>query len=110
MPFPDLVPMPDTAKGPGGIQNQFAEATGIPSNGNNTFDIPFIGLGANPSEVDPDKMKIFMIPSRVIPGVTDVSFVSLSADKTQMTLSFVQTAPGVGEARVVVQLQHSITR
>jgi hypothetical protein len=110
MPIPDLVPMPDTAKGPAGIQNQFAEATGIPSNGNNTFGIPFIGLGVNPSEVDPDKMKIFVRPSRVNPGVTDADFVALSADKTQMTMSFVQAAPGVGECRVVVQLQHSVTR
>jgi hypothetical protein len=55
-------------------------------------------------------MKIFMRPSRTAPGVLDVAFVALSADKTMMTLNFTQTAPGVGECEIVVQIQHSVTR
>jgi hypothetical protein len=110
MSFPDLVPRPSTDKGPGGIQDLFAEATGIPADGANTFMIPFIGLGVRPNEVDPDKMKIFMKPSVLAPGVTYVEFVALSADKTMLTLNFTQTAPGVGECELVVQIQHSITR
>lgn len=94
----------------------FAEATGIPADGANTFMIPFIGLGVRPDEVDPDKLKIFMnvgprtSPSALAAGVLAVEFVALSADKTMLTLNFTQTAPGVGEAEVVVQIQHSITR
>jgi hypothetical protein len=110
VPFPNLAPRPDPEKGPGGIQDLFAEATGIPSDGNNTFSIPFIALGVRPGEVDTNKMKIFMSPSRVNQGVTDVQFVALSADKTMLTLSFTQAAPGVGECELVVQIQHSVTR
>jgi hypothetical protein len=108
--FPDLQPRPDTYKAPPQIQLMFAEATGVPDDGNNTFAIPFIGLGVRPSEVDPDKMKIFVQFSQDNPGVTNAEFVSLSADKTMMTLDFTQTAPGTGECTVVVQIQHSITR
>jgi hypothetical protein len=110
MSFPDLLPKPSTDKGPGGIQDMFAEATGIPTSGNNVFAIPFIALGVRPNEVDPDKLKIFMEVSRTAPGVRDVQFVALSSDKTMMTLNFTQDAPGVGECKITVQIQHSITR
>jgi hypothetical protein len=110
MPFPDLQLKSDPAKGPGGTQQLFAEGTGVPDNGNNTFLIPFVAAGVNPAEVDPEKMKIFVDPdpTRANPGVTDARFVSLSPDRTQLTMSFVQS--GAGDCTVVVQIQWSGSR
>ena len=114
MSFPDLQLKSDPTRGPGGTQELFAEATGIPDSGDNTFGLPFVAAGVSPSEIDEEKLKIFLVfqdgNTVLTAGVTFGHFVSLSPDKTQMTFNFVQAAPGSGQARLVVQIQHSLTR
>lgn len=104
MPFPDLVRKVDLRKGPNGESVIWAEAQGVPDNGNNTFAIPFIGLGIPPGQIDEDWMTVII--QSLGPAVTTSAFVSLSADKTQMTFSFAQA--GADQAIVTVGLIHSL--
>lgn len=113
MPFPDLTLVPDVLKGGGSVLLLAAEATGVPDNGNNTFGLPFVAAGVDPALVDPSRMVIEVEPDpgrpaggSLLPGVEDARFVSLSPDKTQLTLAFSQTA--VGNARVTVTVNHTL--
>ena len=104
MSFPDLQPRPDDRQGPSGASELWAEATGLPDNGNNTFMLPFIGLGVNPAAITEDWLNITIQP--LGPSITGATFVSLSGDKQFMTLNFVQG--GADQARVTVEVIHSL--
>lgn len=93
MAFPNLVQRPGS--------RLWSEATGVPVNGPNTF-----ALDLDPALVEAEWL-FFDIQS-LGPSVNGVSFVSLSADKTQITLDFIQT--GTDAVRVVAQLLHTIPR
>lgn len=113
MSFPDLQPVPDQLKG-GGVDFPYsAEATGIPSSGNNVINLPWVSMGIPLDVILNGVLRIWVDPDparsaggSVAPGVTDCRFVSLSPDKTQLTLDFAQS--GVGVARVVAYLSHTI--
>lgn len=104
MPFPDLQPRPDARKGPGGQSVIWAEATGVPDNGDNTFALPFISEGVDPAAIDEDWLDVRVAADG--PSITGAAFVSLSADKTQMTINFTQG--GADQATVTVSIIHSI--
>jgi hypothetical protein len=82
----------------------WAEAEGVPSDGANVIGLPFIDNGVEPSLVDENWMDIRV--EALGPLVTSSSFVSLSPDKTQLTLDFTQG--GADQARVTVALIHTI--
>jgi len=112
MSFPNLTLRPD-ARAPLGVAQLWAEATGIPVNGANTFTIPFVdqppsGSGIAPDEIEEDWLQVTVTPlgagvSGAVPGVP-----LLSADKRFMTINF--TADGLAQANVIVRLYHSIER
>jgi len=93
MSFPDLA-----VRNHGAL---LAEATGVPSNGNNTF-----ALGLSPLDVDEDWLNILTVA--ITDSVTDVTYISLSADKTHLTLNFAQS--GTGSCRVTAWVTHSTVR
>jgi hypothetical protein len=113
MPFPDLLLRadPDAASG---FATLYAEATGIPDPGPNTFKIPFArnlpvptGAGYPPNVVEYDWLEIDV---EVPPG-SDVTFaapVSLAANKEDLTINF--TTGGVGFCRLICRLIHTIER
>jgi len=110
--FPNLALRPDV-NSPSGFAALWAEATGNPVNGANTFSIPFInqppvGSGIDPALITDDWLEIDVTPLGV--GVTGVALgiPLLSPDKQFMTLNF--AADGVTPARVIVQLHHTIHR
>lgn len=114
MPFPDLTLFTNVLAGPGAVLLYAAEGTGIPDNGDNVIGLPFVAAGVPPDLIDASRIKVYVEfdPGRpsggsLAPGVTDCRFVSLSADKTELTLNFAQS--GVGTARVTVELNHTIT-
>lgn len=114
MPFPDLQLVGDVLKAPNASVPNAAEATGFPDDGNNTFLLPFVDAGVDPVLVTPGRLKIHWDPdpSRSAggssnPGVDDVRFVALSADKRFLTLNF-SNPGGSGDARVNVQLDHTV--
>lgn len=110
MPMPAFTPVVDSTKADG-LSELFAESDGIPDGGNETLAIPFVDNGFPPLELQANFLKIFLEPGRgATVGVTDLVFVSLSADRRFITLNFTQTAPGIGTARVVIQIQHTIDR
>ncbi len=93
MPFPDLTRLAG--------RTNLSQATGIPDNGNNTF---LHGWDLDPSQIDEDLIELeYVLPDPSV--VSAVSFVSLSADKLSLTLSFTQS--GAGQAQVVAKHQHS---
>jgi hypothetical protein len=113
MSFPDLQLVPDTYKGPGFFLPYVAEVTGVPDAGNNTFLLPFVDNDVPPSLIIPERLRIFVDPDpnrpaggTSNPGVSDVRFVSLSADKRNLTLDFAQS--GAGDVRIHVSLDHTI--
>ena len=110
MPFPNLLRRPDPSS-PDGLSALFVENTGVPDNGANTFEIPYVddppaGSGIDADEVDDDWMVIDVVPLGV--GVTGATYGSLDATKRFMTINF--AADGVESARVTVQLIHSFIR
>jgi hypothetical protein len=115
--FPNLALRVDP-QSPGGTSNAWAEATGIPDNGNNTFTLPFVAAGIDPNLIQADWMRITVTLNGrqlqngtvLAAGVTDAAFVSLAANKTDLTLTFTQGAPGVGQANVGVELIHTVSR
>lgn len=112
MAFPDLTLRPDT-QAPLGVAQLWAEATGVPVNGANTFAIPFVdqppvGSGIVPAEIQENWLEVLVTPlgagvTGATPGVP-----LLSADKRFMTIVFV--ADGVTQANVIVRLYHSLER
>lgn len=112
MPFPNLQLRTDP-RAPAGVAQLWAEATGIPDNGPNTFELPFVdqppaGAGIDPDEIEEDWLWIIVDPLGA--GVTGATPGAplLSADKRFITINF--TADGVSQARVIVRLYHSIER
>lgn len=112
MAFPNLVLLPDVTTRRG-VAQLWAQATGVPDNGLNTFEIPFVDPLPGGSQIDPDlifnsanSLKIIVTP--LAPGVSGVVLGSplLSADKRFMTLNF--TADGIAQATVLVRLFHSL--
>jgi len=93
MPFPNLIRRAGS--------RLWSEATGVPANGPNTFALDF-----DPGLVAAEWL--FFDVTGLGPSVNGVRFISLSADKTQVTLDFVQT--GADAVRVVAQLLHTIPR
>lgn len=92
----------------------WADATGVPDNGPNTFQIPFAlspalgGAGIPPDKVDEDWLKIDVISLSADVSACVAGAPLLSADKLSMTLNFTQA--GAGQCTVRVQLVHSLTR
>ena len=111
MPFPNLALKTDPSS-PLGVAQLWAEATGVPDNGNNTFSIPFInpapaGAGIDPDYVDDDWFVFYVIPAD--PAlVTGATWVSLSADKQFVTMNF--AADGVTAATLILNLAWSANR
>ncbi|MCC6752052.1 MAG: hypothetical protein IT371_30650 [Deltaproteobacteria bacterium] len=113
MAFPDLQLRADP-DAPGGYSALYAEATGIPVPGNNTFKIPFArnlpapnGSGIPAGNVEFDWLEIDVL----VPAGSDVTFadaVSLAPNKEDLTINF--TTGGAGSCRVVCRLIHSIER
>ena len=93
MSFPDLV-----LRAPNSL---WAEATGVPVDGLNTF-----ALGFDPRLVQEDW--IFIVVDALGASVIHVEYVGVSADRTQITLDFTQT--GTDACRVIVQLVHTVIR
>jgi len=115
MSFPALVLTPNVLAGPGADMIYSAEATGIPAAGPNVIPLPFVAAGVPPSQIDPTRLKVYYDPDpnrpaggSLAPGVTDVRYVSLAVDKSTITLDFAQSAPGFGECRVSIEVDHSI--
>lgn len=113
MPFPDLQLVADVLKGPGFFLPNVAESTGTPDAGNNTFALPFVDAGMDPALIDPSRLQfeVELDPNRsagvpLNPGVTDMRFVSLAADKRSVTVDFAQS--GIGLARVTCTVNHTI--
>ena len=104
MAFPDLTPRADLRQGPGGESTLWAEATGVPDNGNNTFALPFVANGIEPSQIDANWIKIVAVA--LGSSVSGAAFVSLSADKTEITVSFVQS--GADSVRLTARLTHTM--
>lgn len=103
MAFPDLFPVAG--------QQHMARGVGIPVGGAVALGIPWVPLmGWDPVQVTEDSLEISMIQSPGAPGVTGVRFVSLSADKSLITVDFTQTAPGVGQCQLTCRLRHTIVR
>jgi hypothetical protein len=112
VPFPNLTLRPDQ-NSPGGVSTSYAQATGIPDNGNNAFNVPFLAAGVDPNLLDEDWFEVTVVlngQQGLAAGVTGVTFVSWGADRETLTLNFTQTAPGVGQALVIVRLIHTIER
>ena len=110
MPFPDLLRKTDP-NAPDGLSTMFLENTGLPDNGDNTFEIPYVddppgGSGLSASDIDEDWLDIRVVP--LGPSVTAAAYVSLSADKRFMTINFTQS--GADLATVTVRLFHSLER
>lgn len=112
MAFPDLTLRPNLDS-PTGQSALWAEATGTPDPGDNTFRIPFVdqpplGSGVPAEDVQEDWLVINVYPLGA--GLTAVALGSplLDPDRENMTLNF--TTDGVTQARVVVQLVHSTQR
>lgn len=103
MPFPDLLPRTDPRNAEG-ESDIWAEATGVPDNGNNTFELPFISQGVLPDAINEDWLQIIVQP--LGPSVTGATFVSLSADKRFLTLNFAQG--GGDQCRVTVNSIHTL--
>jgi len=94
MAFPDL-----TLKTGGQLHSQ---ATGQPVNGSNTF-----ALAIPPAKIDnTDWLSIEVIP--LGSSITGASFVSISGDKTQITVNFTQT--GTDQATVKAEFKHTLGR
>jgi hypothetical protein len=104
MAFPDLTPRTDNRQGGRAPSTIWAEAEGVPVNGNNTFALPFLDEGIQPSLIDEDWIDIRV--EALGPSVRSSAFVSLAADKQSMTLSFEQI--GADQARVTVALIHTV--
>jgi hypothetical protein len=104
MAFPDLTPREDNRQGGRSPSTIWAEAEGVPANGANTFGLPFIAEGIQPSLVDEDWLDIRV--EGLGPSIKSSSFVSLAADKQSMTLNFEQV--GTDQARVTVALIHTV--
>jgi hypothetical protein len=115
MSFPNLV-LRDDASGPDGKSQLWAEAEGTPSNGDNTFTIPFAlakalgGAGLPADLVDANWLKFTAYPATpAVSGVTDVGpDFTLSADKLSVTMPFATN--GTGTCKIVCQLVHTIER
>ena len=75
--------------------------SGTPDNGANVFT-----HGLDPDDINEDWMEIDVVADG--PSVTDVDYTSLSADKTQFTLTFVQL--GSDTASVELRIRHSSIR
>jgi hypothetical protein len=100
MPFPDLT-LRD-----GGIMH--AEATGVADNGLNTFALPFVDAGIDPSDIDEEWLDVDVFPAGAGMTASALGSPLLNPAKTAMTLDF--TTDGVTSARVVVQLKHTGVR
>jgi hypothetical protein len=105
MPFPDLVLKSDPRWGGGRTSTIVAEATGVPDNGANTFALPFVAAGIDPSMVDEDWFENFCVQANG-PDVTGARFTSISGDKTMITMDFDQA--GADSATVRIELKHSV--
>lgn len=101
MPVPALVPF--TYEN-GSVSEQFCTAQGAPVNGNNVISLPWVGQGVDPILIELDRIT-FRVEAQG-PSVTGSDEVSISADKTTATLSFVQV--GADEALVEATLHHTI--
>jgi hypothetical protein len=110
--FPNLARRPDP-ESPDGLSVLYAEAIGVPDDGNNTFELPFVSAGVDPALVDADWLEFDVFlngDDGTIPGVDGAVFIGLAANKVDCTVNFNQTAPGVGTARMVCRLIHSVER
>jgi hypothetical protein len=113
--FPPLALRPDPL-GIDGVSQLYAEALGIPANGPNVIGLPFLSdprSGIDPSLVDEDWLEFWIDMNGeqgTVSGVQDAAFVSLAPDKLSVTISFLQTVPGVGEARVICRVIHTVVR
>ena len=117
MPLPNAT-LKGTTTRPEGLFLHVAESEGIPDNGLNVFGIPFVAAGIQAAAIDAASLKVTAVPitNPSAPSVTSVtagvhptpveagSF--LSADKTQIALSFVQT--GADQVSVVIELSHTV--
>ncbi len=101
MPFPDLAMRTD------GVL--WAEATGVPDDGDNTFLLPFVDSGLPPNNLDEDWLII--IPQKLGPSVVSTNLPVgplLSLDKRFMTLNFVQA--GADSLTLTVFMVHTLVR
>ena len=114
MPLPDAT-LKGTTTRPEGVFLNIAETEGAPDNGLNVFGIPFIAAGIDANRIDAASLKVTAQPitnptsssvTSVIAGVhpTPIEAGSfLSADRTQIALSFEQT--GVDTVSVMIELR-----
>ena len=91
MAFPNL-----TVKSGGTFTS---EATGVPANGNNTFDI-----NIDPTVIDDSNWFTFHVIA-LGASVLNATNPVVSADKTQVTINFLQT--GGDSAKVIAEFVHS---
>jgi hypothetical protein len=108
MSFPDLA-----LRTPGPCE-LWAEATGVPAVGANTFQIPFAvpialgGAGVPAFKIEEDWLEIDVLVDSLTPGVTFARFTSLSLNKQDLTMFF--ETDGFGPCRVVCRLIHTVER
>jgi hypothetical protein len=107
MSFPDLDPRTDARQGThnNGRSTLWAEAEGVPANGDNVIGLPFIGLGINPIHwINEDWLDVRV--EALGPSVSCARFVSLAPDGSSVTISFDQS--GSDQARVTVAIIHTV--
>jgi hypothetical protein len=103
MPFPSpLVPL--TERGGTKLSTIVCQATGVPDPGNNVVGLPWVGQGVDPSLIELDWID-FRCEAQG-PSVLGAAPVSLSPDKTSVTINFSQT--GGDAALLRATLKHTI--
>jgi hypothetical protein len=98
MSFPDLQLKP-SQKGNDAVLH--SEATGVPDNGDNTFQI---GIDPKKTPIDPDKVEITIYLNGSVTGATLVG--AVDAETGNVTVNFVQG--GADACRVACVMHHTV--
>jgi hypothetical protein len=106
MPFPSLQPRTDSRQGThnNGQSTIWAEAEGVPDDGDNVIGLPFLALGIQPFLINEDWLDVRV--EALGPSVSCARFVSLAPDGTSVTINFDQG--GGDQARVTVGIMHTV--
>jgi hypothetical protein len=106
MTFPGLQPRVDTRQGThnNGKSTIWAEAEGVPVNGDNVISLPFLDIGVLPFLINEDWLDVRV--KALGPSVSCARFVSLAPDGTAVTINFDQG--GADQARVTVGIIHTV--
>lgn len=110
MPFPDLTLRTDPSQR-GGLATLWADALGVPDNGDNTFAIPFLDVLGSSAQLVEEMLIVVVRPLSSSSTVTFATFTPgsfLAVDKRSITINFEQS--GSDQCEVIVGLLHTHTR